>query len=57
MSNAKEGNVWSCSRIKNGNERFAQGEDEVRGIWKKYFEGLYNKDLRMVLCLKSGDLL
>ena len=26
------------------NKRLAQGEDEVRRIWKEYFEGLYNID-------------
>ena len=44
MSNAKEGKVESCSRIKEGNRRLAQGEDEVRRIWKEYFEDLYNID-------------
>ena len=33
-----------CSRIKDGNGRLAQGEDEVRRIWKEYFEDLYNID-------------
>ena len=32
MSNMKEGKVKSCSRIKNGNGRSPQGEDEVRRI-------------------------
>ena len=40
----KGGKVESCSRIKDGNGRFAQGEDEVRKIWKEYFEDLYNID-------------
>ena len=34
----------SCSRVKDGNERLAQGEDEVRIIWKEYFEDMYNID-------------
>ena len=34
----------SCSRIKGGNGRSAQGEDEIRRIWKEYFEDLYNID-------------
>ena len=34
----------SCSRIKDGNGRLAQREDEVRKIWKVYFEDLYNVD-------------
>ena len=34
----------SCSRINDGNERLAQGEDEVRRIWKEYFEDLYSLD-------------
>ena len=40
----KEGKVGSCSRIKDGNGRLAQGEDDVGNIWKKYFEDLYNRD-------------
>ena len=36
--------VDSCSRIKDGNGRLAQGEDKVRKIWKEYFEELYNID-------------
>ena len=44
MSNEKEGNAESCSIIKDGNERLAQGEDEVQKIWKEYFEDLYNID-------------
>ena len=44
MSNAKRGKVESCRRIKDGNERLAQGEDEVRRIWKEYFEDLYDID-------------
>ena len=35
----------SCSRIKDGNGRLVQGEDEVRWIWKEYFEDLYNIDI------------
>ena len=34
----------SCSRIKDGNGRLAKGEDEVKRIWKEYFEYLYNVD-------------
>ena len=33
-----------CSRIKDRNERLAQGEYEVLKIWKEYFEDLYNID-------------
>ena len=44
VNNAKSGKVESCSRIKDGNERLAQGRDEVRRIWKEYFEDLYNID-------------
>ena len=32
----------SCRRIKDGNGRLTQGEDEVRKIRKEYFESLYN---------------
>ena len=42
MSNAKGGKVENCSRVKDGNARLAQGENEVRKIWKEYFESLYN---------------
>ena len=33
-----------CRRIKDGNWRLAQGEDEVQSIWNQYFEDLYNID-------------
>ena len=41
VSNAKRGKVESCSRIKDENGRLAQGEDEVRKIWKEYFQELH----------------
>ena len=44
VSNGKGGKVESFSRISNGNGRLNQGEDEVRKIWKKYFEDVYNID-------------
>ena len=44
MSNAKGGKRESCRRIKDGNGRLAQGEEEARKIWKRYFEDLYNID-------------
>ena len=34
----------SCNRIKAGNGRLALGEDEVRRVWKDYFENLYDTD-------------
>ena len=43
-SNAKEGKVEGCSRINDGNGMRAQGENEVRKIWKEYFGDLYNID-------------
>ena len=42
MNKVTGGKVESYSRIKNGNGRLAGGEDEVRRIWKDYFEDLYN---------------
>ena len=30
----------------NGNRNLSQGEDEVRRIWKEYFEDLYNIDIQ-----------
>ena len=44
VSNVNVGKVESCSRIKDGNMRLAQGEDKVLRIWKEYFEYLYNID-------------
>ena len=44
MINAKEGKMESCTRIQGGNGRLALGKDEVQGIWKEYFEDLYNMD-------------
>ena len=44
VSKAKGVKVESCSRVKEGNGRLAQGEDETRNIWKEYFEDLYNLD-------------
>ena len=44
VSNVKGGKVESCSRIKDGNGRLAQDDDEVRSIWKEYFKDLYNID-------------
>ena len=42
VSNAKRGKMESCSRIKEENGRLTQREDEVRKIWKEYFEDLCN---------------
>ena len=42
VSNAKGGILECCSRVKDGNGRLAQGENEARRIWKEYFEDLYN---------------
>ena len=44
VSNAKGGKVKGCSRIKVGNGRLVQGDDEVQRIWKEYFEDLHNID-------------
>ena len=44
MRNAKGRKVESCNRVKDGNRRLAQGEDEARKIWKEYVEDLYNID-------------
>ena len=40
VNNTKGGKIESCSRIKDGNGRLAQGEYEGRKIWEKYFEDL-----------------
>ena len=55
VGNVKGGKVESCSRIKNGNVRLAQGEDEVRRIWKKYFEELYNIDAQEKVAVHMCD--
>ena len=44
VSNVQGGKWESCSRIKDRNGRLARGEEEVRTIWKKYFEDLYYID-------------
>ena len=44
VSNAKRKKVESCSRVKDVNGRLAQGEDEMRKIWKEHFQDLYNID-------------
>ena len=43
--------VKSCSRIKDGNERLEQKEDEVGRIWKEYVEDLYNIDTQKQVAL------
>ena len=44
VSNAKGGKVKSCSRVKDGNGRLAEGKDEARKMWKEFCEDLYNID-------------
>ena len=46
VSEVKGGKVKSCSRIKDGNGTLALEEDEVRMIWKGYFDDLYNIDTK-----------
>ena len=50
VSNGEGEKVESYNRIKEGNKRLAQGEDEVRRIWKEYFENLYTIDLGCPTC-------
>ena len=38
VSNVKGEKLKSCNRIKDGNRKLAQGEDEARKIWKDYFK-------------------
>ena len=45
----------SCMRIKDGNGRLAQGEDEVRRIWNEYFEDLYNIDTQEQVAVHMCD--
>ena len=40
------GKVESRSNIKDGNGRLQLGEDEVRRIWKDYFEDMHNIDTK-----------
>ena len=47
----KGGKVENFSRIKYGNERLAQGEDDVQRIWKEYFEDLYNVDTQELVAV------
>ena len=44
----------SCTRINDGNRRLAQGKDEMRRIWKEYFEDLYNIDTQEQICGSDG---
>ena len=44
MGVGKRGNGENCSRIKDGNGRPILEEEEVRRIWKEYFEDLYDID-------------
>ena len=48
----------SCSRIKDGNGRQVEREDEVQKTWKNYFGDLYNidkeEDLTFHMCGFSG---
>ena len=44
VSNEKGEKVENCSRVKDGNGRLAQGEDEARKNWKEYFEDQYDID-------------
>ena len=46
VSNPKRGKVKSCSRVQDGNGNLTRGEDEVRRIWKEYFEGLYSTNIQ-----------
>ena len=43
VSNVKGRKVESCSKIKDGNGRLAEEEDEIRRIWR-YFEDMSNID-------------
>ena len=55
VSNVKGGKVESCCGIKDGNGRFAQEEDEVRKIWKEYFENLYNINTQEKVAVNMCD--
>ena len=46
MSNVKGGKAEGCIRIKDGNGRLAQGEDEVPKIWNDYSEDPCNIDIQ-----------
>ena len=41
--------------MKNGNGRLAQGESEIRMIWKDYFEALYNMNAQELIVVYSCD--
>ena len=51
------GEKWKvkCSRIKDGNGRLVLGEDEVRRIWKEYFEDLYDIDTQQQVAVHMCD--
>ena len=45
----------NCSRIKDVTKRLAQVEEEVRRIWKEYFEDLYNVDTQDQVAVHMCD--
>ena len=46
-----------CSRIKDRNGRLALGEEEVRRIWKEYFEDLYDTDTQEQVAVLMYDIM
>ena len=55
ISNVKGGKVESCNIMKDGNGSLAKGEDDVRRIWKKYFEDLNNIDTQEQVAVHMCD--
>ena len=51
------GNCSGRSRIKDGNGRLVLEEVEVRRIWKKYFDDLYNIDTQELVAVHMCDLM
>ena len=47
--------VESCCRIKDGNERLALGEDEIRRILKNYFEYPHSRALMVLREVTSSE--
>ena len=48
VSDAKGGNVESCSRVKDGNRRLVQGEDGARKLKNRKAAGKYEITVELI---------
>ena len=52
---ANRGKVESYRRIKGVNGRLVLGEEELRRIWKDYFDDLYNTNIEEKVTVHKCD--